>query len=219
MSNGPTHAVNYKTEDFAERVKTITAGKGVNVVIDFVGQSHFNKNINALAMDGRMTMLALLSGKPALSFLLNHGRLIMPLLIRFPGRESKSRSLAVQTSAYRRLHLALALGCVSSWSDSTVRIQGCKRFKCWCPLLQRFSSNVFGNISGEEGKGSIKTYIHKVKKFNSINLMRLTCISHHLLMFRFIPGTRSKTRIKRWRRTKTCEPWFYLFNCCGWLRI
>lgn len=62
MPNGPTHAANYKTEDFAAVVKQVTNGKGVNVLIDFVGQSHFNKNLDALALDGRMTMLALLSG-------------------------------------------------------------------------------------------------------------------------------------------------------------
>ena len=62
LPNGPTNAANYKTEDFAAVVKDITNGKGANVVIDFVGQSHFNKNIEALAVDGRMTMLSLLSG-------------------------------------------------------------------------------------------------------------------------------------------------------------
>ena len=59
---GATHAVNYKTQDFAAEVKTATGGKGVDVVIDFVGRSHWHKNIDALAVDGRMTMLGLLSG-------------------------------------------------------------------------------------------------------------------------------------------------------------
>jgi NADPH:quinone reductase-like Zn-dependent oxidoreductase len=62
LPNGPTHTVNYKTQDFAAEVKKITNGKGVDVIIDFPGQSHFNKNIDSLAVDGRMTMLALLSG-------------------------------------------------------------------------------------------------------------------------------------------------------------
>ena len=44
-------------------MKQVTGGKGVDVVIDFVGQSHFNKNLDSLAVDGRMTMLALLSGE------------------------------------------------------------------------------------------------------------------------------------------------------------
>lgn len=62
VENGATHAVNYKTQDFAAEVKKTTNSKGVDVVIDFVGQSHWHKNIDALAMDGRMTLLAVLSG-------------------------------------------------------------------------------------------------------------------------------------------------------------
>lgn len=65
MPNGATHGVNYKTQDFAEEVKTITGGKGVDVVIDFVGQSHWDKNISSLARDGRMTLVGLLSGQLA----------------------------------------------------------------------------------------------------------------------------------------------------------
>jgi NADPH:quinone reductase-like Zn-dependent oxidoreductase len=63
IPNGATHAVNYKTEDFAAQVKKTTNGKGVDVVIDFVGRSHWEKNIDSLAIDGRMTILSLLSGK------------------------------------------------------------------------------------------------------------------------------------------------------------
>ncbi|CAG8711841.1 12339_t:CDS:2, partial [Acaulospora colombiana] len=40
----------------------VTEGKGVDVLIDFVGQSHWNKNLGSLALDGRMVMLGLLSG-------------------------------------------------------------------------------------------------------------------------------------------------------------
>ena len=63
MPNGATNAVNYKTQDFAEEVKKITDGHGADVVIDFVGQSHWSKNIDCLALDGRMIILAFLSGK------------------------------------------------------------------------------------------------------------------------------------------------------------
>jgi NADPH:quinone reductase-like Zn-dependent oxidoreductase len=62
MAHGATHGVNYKTQDFAAEVKKITEGKGVDVVIDFVGSTHWHKNIDALALDGRMTILAVLSG-------------------------------------------------------------------------------------------------------------------------------------------------------------
>jgi NADPH:quinone reductase-like Zn-dependent oxidoreductase len=63
IPNGATHAVNYKTQDFAAEVKTATDGHGADVVIDFVGQTHWQKNIDSLAKDGRMTILSFLSGK------------------------------------------------------------------------------------------------------------------------------------------------------------
>ena len=63
--------MNYKTQDFAEESKKLTGGKGIDVIIDFVGQRHWDKNITSLAFDGRMTMLGLLSGKVSLSFTLS----------------------------------------------------------------------------------------------------------------------------------------------------
>lgn len=62
MPNGATNTANYKTQDFSAVVEDVTDGKGANVVIDFVGQSHWKQNIKSLAVDGKMTMLALLSG-------------------------------------------------------------------------------------------------------------------------------------------------------------
>ena len=43
-------------------VKEVTGGKGVDIVVDMVGQSHFNRNLEALAMDGRMIILSIISG-------------------------------------------------------------------------------------------------------------------------------------------------------------
>ena len=62
LPSGATHAVNYKTQDFAQEAKAITHGKGVDVIMDMVGQSHWHKNVDALAFDGRMTLCAVLSG-------------------------------------------------------------------------------------------------------------------------------------------------------------
>ena len=44
-------------------MKEATNGKGVNIVIDFVGQTHWNQNIDSLAIDGTMVCLAVLSGE------------------------------------------------------------------------------------------------------------------------------------------------------------
>ncbi|PVF97621.1 quinone oxidoreductase putative [Serendipita vermifera] len=60
--NGILHTINYKSQDFEKEIKGVTGGKGVDVLIDFVGQSHWNQNLGSLALDGRMVMLGLLSG-------------------------------------------------------------------------------------------------------------------------------------------------------------
>jgi len=104
MPNGPTHAVNYKTQDFAAEVKKITNGKGVDVIVDFPGQSHFVKNIDALAVDGRMTMLALLSGAEVSSFSL------LPILykrLRIQGSTLRSRSEEYQADLIKRFTLTV----------------------------------------------------------------------------------------------------------------
>ena len=59
---GATHVANYKTENFVDVVKLATGGKGVDIVVDMVGQAHFNRNLEALAMDGRMVILSTISG-------------------------------------------------------------------------------------------------------------------------------------------------------------
>lgn len=59
---GADAGINYRSEDFAERVKALTGGKGVDVVLDMVGASYFSKNIRSLAMDGRLVMIAFLGG-------------------------------------------------------------------------------------------------------------------------------------------------------------
>jgi len=63
IPNGATHVANYKTEDFFQIVKQATNGKGVDIVIDVVGPTHWEGNINSLAVDGRMIVLGLLSGE------------------------------------------------------------------------------------------------------------------------------------------------------------
>jgi NADPH2:quinone reductase len=62
---GATHAINYRTEDFVERVKTITGGKGVTAVIDMVGGDYVPRNLQCLADDGRHVSIAVQGGAQA----------------------------------------------------------------------------------------------------------------------------------------------------------
>lgn len=55
-------AINYKTEDYVERVRALTGGKGVDVIMDMVGGDYFGRNLECLAQGGRLTIIALLKG-------------------------------------------------------------------------------------------------------------------------------------------------------------
>lgn len=59
---GATHTIDYKTQDFATEIKSITNGKGVDVVLDFMGASYLKQNLDVLGMDGRMVILAWMGG-------------------------------------------------------------------------------------------------------------------------------------------------------------
>jgi NADPH2:quinone reductase len=60
---GATHTINYRTEDFAARVKQITGGRGVKVVYDSVGKDTFEKSLDCLSPFGLMVSYGNASGK------------------------------------------------------------------------------------------------------------------------------------------------------------
>lgn len=62
---GARLAINYRQEDWAEAVSGITDGRGVDVVLDMVAGSYMQKNIDALARDGRYVIIAFLDGPSA----------------------------------------------------------------------------------------------------------------------------------------------------------
>lgn len=62
---GAERGINYRDEDFVAIAKELTGGKGVNVVLDMVGGSYVQRNISALAPDGRLCYIAFLGGSKA----------------------------------------------------------------------------------------------------------------------------------------------------------
>jgi len=62
---GAAKAIDYKREDFVERIKALTDGKGVDVVLDMVGAQYFARNIECLAPEGRLVQIALQTGAKA----------------------------------------------------------------------------------------------------------------------------------------------------------
>lgn len=62
---GAERAINYRETDFVEAVKEATGKKGVDLILDMVGGDYIPRNIRALATDGRLVMIAFLSGPKA----------------------------------------------------------------------------------------------------------------------------------------------------------
>ena len=61
-SLGAERGINYRSEDFAEVVKAATSGKGADVILDMVAGDYVAREIDCLADDGRLVVIALLGG-------------------------------------------------------------------------------------------------------------------------------------------------------------
>jgi putative PIG3 family NAD(P)H quinone oxidoreductase len=59
---GARLAINYRSADFVEAIHHATGGGGVDVVLDIIGADYFAKNIECLALDGRLIQIGLLGG-------------------------------------------------------------------------------------------------------------------------------------------------------------
>ncbi|KAI6130027.1 quinone oxidoreductase putative [Pisolithus croceorrhizus] len=131
IPSGATDVANYKTEDFSKTVKNATGGKGVDVVVDFVGRTHWEKNIESLSVDGRMIILAMLSGSVVPTVDLGP---ILRKHLKIQGSTLRSRSLEYQSNLINS-----------------------------APFQE-----VVSNITGREGEGPVRIYIHKVYPWTEI---------------------------------------------------
>src|SRR5262249_13014838 len=59
---GAEVGINYKTEDFAARVRTLTNRSGVELVQDFVGAAYLQRNLQCLKVGGRLVLVGLIGG-------------------------------------------------------------------------------------------------------------------------------------------------------------
>jgi NADPH:quinone reductase len=59
---GAEQAFNYREVDFVEATLAATGGRGVDVVLDIVGGDYLQRNIEVLAIEGRLVMLGQLRG-------------------------------------------------------------------------------------------------------------------------------------------------------------
>ena len=59
---GADHAINYKTQDFAAEARQLTGGAGVNVILDMVAGGYIAREVECLAEDGRLAIIAIQGG-------------------------------------------------------------------------------------------------------------------------------------------------------------
>lgn len=59
---GADLAINYREEEFSERIRSETGPESVDLIIDFIGAPYWEKNLNSLAQDGRLIILAMMGG-------------------------------------------------------------------------------------------------------------------------------------------------------------
>ena len=62
---GAELAINYRETDFVAAIRSATGGKGVDVVLDMVGGDYLPRNLEVLAMDGRLVQIAVMGGVKA----------------------------------------------------------------------------------------------------------------------------------------------------------
>ncbi|HYD76256.1 NAD(P)H-quinone oxidoreductase [Ramlibacter sp.] len=62
---GADHAINYRSQDFAEEAKRLTGGRGVDVILDMVAGDYVAREVGCLAEDGRLVIIAVQGGVKA----------------------------------------------------------------------------------------------------------------------------------------------------------
>ena len=63
ISFGAAQAINYRESDFVAETRRITGGRGVNVILDLVGGAYLERNLQSLAKEGRISVVATQGGR------------------------------------------------------------------------------------------------------------------------------------------------------------
>jgi putative PIG3 family NAD(P)H quinone oxidoreductase len=99
LTLGADNAINYKTQDFVEQIKTITTGHGADVILDMVGGDYVMRNHKCAAVDGRIVQIATLGGAVTEIDL----RLVMGKRLTHTGSTLRPQSEAAKAEIARQL--------------------------------------------------------------------------------------------------------------------
>ena len=116
---GAALTIDYKSEAFDEVVEEFTSGKGVNMILDFIGGPNFMKNITSLATGGHLVLIAMMGGPKV------DGINLYPILrkhIKITGTTLRSRPAAYKadliSSFYKDFIDSLSVGRLNPVIDS-----------------------------------------------------------------------------------------------------
>ena len=115
-SLGAAEAINYRQQDFAERIKALTGGRGVDVILDMIGASYFQRNLDSLADDGRLVTIAVLGGDKVDGLKLSQ---LMRRRLTLTGSTLRPRSAAFKGRGGGRASRA-GLAAAFGWRDPAV---------------------------------------------------------------------------------------------------
>ncbi|WP_194892673.1 NAD(P)H-quinone oxidoreductase [Catenulispora pinisilvae] len=99
---GADVAVNYREEDFVERVREVTDGRGADVILDNMGAAYLDRNVDALAPHGRLMIIGLqggVKGEVNLNNLLRKWGTISATTVRARSSEEKAQIVAAARDA------------------------------------------------------------------------------------------------------------------------
>jgi len=96
---GADLAINYREQDFVEAVKEFTDGKGADVILDMVGGDYVQRNLDALAQDGRLVNIAFLKGSTVEINLIH----VMLKRLTMTGSTLRPRPVAFKAAIARKL--------------------------------------------------------------------------------------------------------------------
>lgn len=145
LALGAEAVFDYRSEDFEQGVRDATGGRGVDVIVDFVGGDYLARNLRSLAPGGRLVQVGLLGGQDTtsipLSVLLhNHLRLI--------GTVMKSRTAEEKRAMVQRF----AEGALPMFADGRLKPLVGKVF----PLAQAAEAHRAMEAGGGFGKIVLK---------------------------------------------------------------
>lgn len=96
---GADWLIDYENEDFVEVINRLTDGKGVDLILDFIGAPYFERNINALDFGGRLIQIGIMGGIDNAKIPLDR---LLYRHLHISGTVMKSRSQDVKHAMSRR---------------------------------------------------------------------------------------------------------------------